>query len=280
MAGMQATGAASLFAMRLRSPIPRLAAMKPGRRWPNPPAAPPDERGRVELRPPAEAHVHLGCGDVRLPGYLNVDLPPAQGVASGTSRPDVEADVLSVACPARSLAEVRLHHLFEHFDRATALALLLRWYGWLRPGGYVTIETPDFEACVDGFAGRTPQQQSVILRHVFGSQEAPWAEHLDGWSPRRFREVLGELGFVGVQTSRTDSDELGLLANVVAVAHRPQDGGLAPSEQHERALALLRRSMNGENPTEEKLFERWRARFEELAPPAPQEGRVGSPLPR
>lgn len=245
-----------------------LAGLRPARRWPRPAAGPPGPDGVVELRPPAEGHVHLGCGDVYLRGYLNVDLPPAEGTASGTSRPDVESDVTLVACPPDTLAEVRLHHLFEHFDRAHALALLLRWYGWLRPGGRLTIETPDFEACVDGFAARSYEQQSVILRHVFGSQEAPWAQHLDGWSPARFRHALAELGFTDITTSAGSSDEQGLLANVTVVAHRPPAGPSA-AEQRAAALRLLRQAMNGPAQSEQQLFERWRARFEELAPPSP-----------
>jgi hypothetical protein len=237
-----------------------------GRAWPLPPASRPDGRGTVCLRPPKNGRVHLGCGDVYLRGYLNVDLPPAEGVASGSSRPDLECYVLSLACPASTLAEVRLHHLFEHFERAEALALLLRWYQWLRPGGHLTIETPDFEACVSGFSERPGSEQAVILRHIFGSQEAPWAKHLDGWSPNRFRHVLGELGYASVSASRTVSDTRGLLKNVVVKAYRPSGTVEARREsRRNRALAILRQSMNGESPTEERLFERWQARFDELA---------------
>jgi predicted SAM-dependent methyltransferase len=100
--------------------------------------------GRTWLRPRRGARIHLGCGDIYLSEYLNVDYPPELGVASGTSRPDVEADIVSLDCPPDAVAEIRLHHVFEHFERAVALALLVRWYEWLSPGGVLTIETPDF----------------------------------------------------------------------------------------------------------------------------------------
>lgn len=237
-----------------------------GRGWPSPPTdSTPDAHGRVQLRPPRRGRVHLGCGDVRLRGYLNVDLPPGDGVASGTSRPDVESDVVEVSCPPGTLAEVRLHHLFEHFERAEALALLVRWYRWLLPGGHLTIETPDFEGCISGFGSRSPKERGVILRHIFGSQEAPWARHLDGWSEPRFRHILGALGFTDISTSRTFSDKCGLLPNVIVKAHRPPSDGPSRETQIRTALMLLRDSMNGENPTEERLFERWRSQFEALA---------------
>jgi hypothetical protein len=236
-----------------------------GRAWPSPPANGADARGRVELRPPKDGHVHLGCGDVYLKGYLNIDLPPREGVASGTSRPDLEADVVSVTAPPESVTEVRLHHLFEHFDRAQALVLLMRWYSWLRPGGYVTIETPDFEACIDGYRERSLGEQSLILRHIFGSQEAPWAQHMDGWSQARFRHVLGELGFTKISTSPTLSDKRGLLVNIVVEAHRPKVGGPDREAQVRKACDILRESMNGTAASEQRLFARWQARLGELS---------------
>lgn len=236
-----------------------------GRAWPSPAAEPGyDAHGNVHLRPPKQGRVHLGCGDVYRRGYLNVDLPPKDGVAAGTSRPDLESDVTSVSCPPDTLAEVRLHHLFEHFERAQALALLLRWYRWLQPGGQLLIETPDFEGCIANFSDRSVAEQGVILRHIFGSQEAPWAQHRDGWSASRFRYVLGELGFSRISTSRTFSDQGRLLPNVVVKAHRPSAGGPSRENQVGNALGILRQSMNGQGPSEELLFGRWRSQFESM----------------
>jgi hypothetical protein len=204
-------------------------------------------------------------------GYLNVDLPPKDGVAAGTSRPDLECDVTSVRCPPGTLAEIRSHHLFEHFERAQALALLLRWYRWLRPGGELLIETPDFEGCIANFGNRSAAEQGVILRHIFGSQEAPWAQHRDGWSAGRFRYVLGELGFSEISVSRTYSDDRQLLPNVVVASRRPSDGP-APGVQVANALRILRHSMNGDNATEETLFERWRTDFQAMCAETEAEG--------
>jgi SAM-dependent methyltransferase len=240
-----------------------IASRLVGRAWPSPPAEPaPGEPGVLRLTPPKRGRVHLGCGAIYKRGYLNVDLPPAEGVAAGSSRPDLESDVTKVSCPADTLNEVRLHHLFEHFERAEALALLLRWYRWLRPGGRLVIETPDFEGCIANFDGRSVAEQGVILRHIFGSQEAPWAQHRDGWSANRFRYVLGELGFTGITTSQTFSDPGRLLPNVIVTARRAEGDGPPRHAQIECALGILRQSMNGQNPTEEVLFGRWREQFD------------------
>lgn len=215
----------------------------------------------VRLNPRHGARIHLGCGDVYLAGYLNIDLPPAEGVASGTSAPDVIADITRLDCPHDVLAEIRLHHVFEHFERPYALALLIRWHAWLAPGGMLLVETPDFEGCVKGFSARSFEEQSLVLRHLFGSQEAIWANHLDGWSARRFQRVLSDIGFERVQTDATYSDEDQMLANVVARAskshHPPPE-----KEQVAAAKALLELSMNGRNPTEERLAAGWKQDLE------------------
>jgi len=197
-------------------------------------------------------------------GYLNVDLSPEESVAGGKSRPDLESDVTKVSCPSNTLVEIRLHHLFEHFERAEALALLIRWYHWLRPGGHVTIETPDFEGCIANFTDRPVGDQSVILRHIFGSQEAPWAQHRDGWSPNRFRCVLGGLGFTRISTSRTYSDGRRLLPNVTVKAYRSNGDGPTRETQISNALDILRQSMVDDSHNEQILFGRWRSLFEAL----------------
>jgi SAM-dependent methyltransferase len=247
-----------------------LAGRLSGRVWPSPAAEPAGpELGFWRLAPPRRGRVHLGCGDIYRRGYLNIDLPPAEGVAAGSSRPDLESDITKVVCPSDTLEEVRLHHLFEHFERAEALALLLRWYRWLRPGGRLVIETPDFEGCIANFDTRSAAEQGVILRHIFGSQEAPWAQHRDGWSANRFRHVLGELGFTEISTSQTFSDPGKMLPNVVVTAERPDHGGRSRTAQMESALNILRQSMNGQNATEEVLFKRWQEQFERTCAAAP-----------
>ena len=218
---------------------------------------------RVLLRPRRRARVHLGCGDVRLKGYLNVDFPSEQGVASGTSRPDVEADVTRLDAPPGSIAEIRLHHLFEHFERANALALLIRWYDWLEPGGRLLVETPDFDRCIAGFESRDLADQSLILRHLFGSQEAPWAQHFDGWSRVRFEAILGRLGYSELSFEHGQSDERGLLCNVTCQATKPAASAMARQERVQAAREILSWSMNGNNQTERELLGRWEERLHE-----------------
>lgn len=134
--------------------------------------------------------LHLGCGEVYLEGYRNIDQPPAEHSVQRKSVADEQTDLRSLRYPAESIEEVRLHHVFEHFPRAVAMALAASWSSWLRPGGALHVEVPDFErtarSVLRPFSSR--RQRFTGIRHLFGSHEAPWAVHWEGWT----RESLCE----------------------------------------------------------------------------------------
>lgn len=139
--------------------------------------------------------LHLGCGGTYLEGYVNIDYPTDDNTIMKV-RADVYTDIKSLNYEPGTIDEVRSHHLFEHFNRAEALALIIRWRRWLKPGGRLVIETPDHFWCSLLTALVPNYKYKMRLgRHMFGSQEAPWAEHLDFWYRAKFKRVLKSLGF-------------------------------------------------------------------------------------
>lgn len=213
-------------------------------------------------RPGRRLRLHLGCGEKRLPGYLNLDFPPSEHtVQAGRGAADVFADIVTLRFPAGSVDEIRLHHVFEHFDRPTALALLCNWHTWLKPGGKLTLETPDFDtAARRALAAETSYaEQQIILRHIFGSHEAAWAVHFDGWSEAKFRRTLEALGYERLSFQHT---QYGPLNNILAQAHKA-------TRFDRRSLALnaqrlLRQSLVDRSLTEEQMGQVWLRRFEAL----------------
>ena len=89
--------------------------------------------------------LHLGCGQRYLQGYLNIDYPLSEHSIQQTSVADQFANLLELRCMPSTIEEVRLHHVFEHFTKAVACALLASWNSWLTHDGVVHIEVPDFE---------------------------------------------------------------------------------------------------------------------------------------
>jgi predicted SAM-dependent methyltransferase len=149
--------------------------------------------------------LHLGCGQRYFEGYTNIDYPLTEHSVQKTSVADVQADLLKITYAAQSVDEIRLHHVFEHFPRAVAAAQLCRWNSWLKDGGELRIEVPDFartaKAALGGWfsKGNNPH---VALRHIFGSQEAHWAVHYQGYSEKTLTDFLQAFGFKAVQCLR------------------------------------------------------------------------------
>lgn len=198
--------------------------------------------------------LHLGCGEVYLPGYVNVDFPAEQHSVLTGIQADVYADLRTLEYPSQSVGEIRLHHVFEHFTRGTALGLLIRWYDWLIDEGKLMIETPDFERMLREFRrARRVAGQGVALRHIFGSHEAGWAIHCDGWYPRKFEHVLPALGYRDLKLTRSKWRRT---HNVTAVACKRQPFS-DKREQLEAAEGLLRESLVDDTPSEQQLLAVW-----------------------
>lgn len=134
--------------------------------------------------------LNLGCGNRHMEGFVNVDM------ADNWCRkqPDVVADV-SKPLPFEDGAvdEVHAYHVFEHFYRYEADAILMDWVRVLKPGGLLVLELP----CLDKILN--------IFQHCIQNQlELP--EHLTLWGlygdPKygepamvhRWAYSIGELG--------------------------------------------------------------------------------------
>jgi len=198
--------------------------------------------------------LHLGCGERYLDGYVNIDYPSTEHTVQQTSPADQLADITQLRYEPESVEEVRLHHVFEHFDRPTALRLLIDWHEWLVDGGRLVIETPDFERSVRAFLRPVARgDRGTILRHVFGSHEAAWAVHWDGWYAERYMRTLGALGFGSMNFTR---EKWRGTYNITVTARR--EGGTRDRERQLRvAESILRDSLVDDSESELRLLGEW-----------------------
>ncbi|MEW6600678.1 MAG: glycosyltransferase [Nitrospirota bacterium] len=204
--------------------------------------------------------LHLGCGERRLDGYINIDYPPSEHSVQSVQAADVFADISKLDFPELSIDEIMLHHVFEHFDYPSALAMLSRWRLWLKSGGRLVIETPDLEASMELFrAGEySYKDKQSVLRHLFGSHEAHWAVHRDGWYREKFEHVLSELGFDNL---KFEYNEWEMTRNICVHASKREHAGI----ENLKIIAkkLLRDGMVDDTESEEKLWRLWCSKYEE-----------------
>lgn len=198
--------------------------------------------------------LHLGCGEQHFAGYINIDHPPSEHSVQ-QPRADVYADLLTLSFQPDTVDEIRSHHVFEHFDRQTALGLLIRWHEWLKLGGVLHLETPDMLGTSKTLVSDAPYHiKQAVLRHAFGSHEAKWAYHLDGWYPEKFQHVLSQLGF-SVECRSWQWDREPYLSNVEAIATKTT--AMSRQELIAAAETILRDSMVADVQSERDMLGVW-----------------------
>jgi predicted SAM-dependent methyltransferase len=200
--------------------------------------------------------LHLGCGERYFEGYVNIDYPLTEHTVQKKSVADVQANLLTLRYETGTVDEIRLHHVFEHFSRSVACALLTNWYFWLKPGGVLHIEVPDFSRTarwsISGMMRR--KRTNVGLRHIFGSQEAHWAVHYEGYSKKLLTKMLGIFGF-RVKEVRRNSWKGTYNIEVIAIKDVT---GLTIEAMEHRAEEHLRQYMVDDSESEQRLLGTWK----------------------
>lgn len=145
----------------------------------------------------------IGSGEKPHKGYKTIDIEEY-------AHPDYLGDFRLMSF--KDVDEIRSHHLLEHFTRDEGIRVLKLWHSWLRTGGQLIVETPDFEYICKDFT----VDPYWMTRHAYGSQEAEWAVHKDGWYEAKFRQVLPDVGYGILQIKRNKSRKI--LPNILVVA--------------------------------------------------------------
>jgi len=196
----------------------------------------------------APIKLHLGCGGCAKEGHINIDFPPSEHTVLTNFKADYFQDITTLSFPENSVKKICNYHVFEHFDRATALALLTKWQTWLENGGTLEIETPDFKTAIERFLSeKDSSRQNLILRHIFGSHEEHWAVHWDGWFEEKFTAILPLFGFEVKEVKKYQS--LRDVDNIVIKAKKVKN--LTNNVIRKSCKKLLRESLtdvDAENP--------------------------------
>jgi predicted SAM-dependent methyltransferase len=159
--------------------------------------------------------IEVGSGKQPHAGYFHIDIEDRKGV-------DIVGDFRMMSFS--DLEEIRSNHLLEHFSREEGIKVLKLWHSWLKQGGLLIIETPDFEEICKRFS----EDKYWLARHAYGSQEADWAFHKDAWYEDKFKEILPQIGFeitlMKKKTSKviikSPKKERHILPNILVIAKK------------------------------------------------------------
>ena len=149
-------------------------------------------------QPLRRPRLHLGCGDHRLEGWINVDV--AKTFAAG-----LLADAAKGLPFANgSVAFIHCEDLLEHLDFASGVAMLAECRRVLREGGVLRILTPDLRALVEKvYRDADPRQLAWCDRELsatgpcqaFNAHLRMNGEHRFVYDEEELTRVLRSVGF-------------------------------------------------------------------------------------
>ncbi len=156
-------------------------------------------RGESGLR------LHLGCGAVRLDGYVNID-------ADRSARADLFLDFRDVPnfFARRAASEILMIHSIAYLNLWQARDLFSAFRSLLASSGKLVLETPDVERCATllleaGKSGHLTPQYLEGARGIFAfdlgqiSRRLQFTPYAFGWSGWHLKQELEAAGFTEVR---------------------------------------------------------------------------------
>jgi SAM-dependent methyltransferase len=158
--------------------------------------------------------LHYGCGDVRLDGYVGIDIRECLG-----------ADLVLPAWESgpiqpKTADEVYSRHMFEHLYLSEARAVMSMWRAVLKPGGLLHVVVPDIIFHARQLLGQVnsnnkdPQHNLDHAMAGFYGWHSPARggsecdAHRWGYSMGSLSQVMQSAGFIDIRrvTSGVDSE--------------------------------------------------------------------------
>lgn len=146
--------------------------------------------------------LHLGCGHIRLPGYVNIDIMPAKAA-------DLVADLRALPYPDSSVDVVYSCAAIEHLGRREWIGALREWSRILRPGAVLRLSTSDFEAVIARYHERGDLEE--LLGLLIGGQKDEYDWHGMIFDFATLRRGLHDTGFANVRRYDWRTTEIGAL---------------------------------------------------------------------
>lgn len=134
--------------------------------------------------------LHVGCGNVILPGWANLDAMPGPRV-------DVVDDAQTLrSIPQGSVDLLYASHILDHFSRNDTDAVLRLWHSRLRPGGTLRLAVSDFAASVEQY--RETGDLPALLGLLVGGHKDEFDRHGTAFDRQSLTDALLRTGFVNV----------------------------------------------------------------------------------
>jgi SAM-dependent methyltransferase len=153
---------------------------------------------RSILRPPfpkledGAVNLHLGCGHVNHPKFINIDGLPAPHIHFIRQIDDLS--------PFRnhSVDLIYACHCLEHFPHVKVTKVLAEWFRVLKKGGILRLSVPDFDILLTIYR-ENGNEINYILPALMGGQNYKYNFHMTAFNRASIEALLKSTGFKQVQ---------------------------------------------------------------------------------
>lgn len=142
--------------------------------------------------------LHLGCGESRMEGAINIDVRPLPNI-------DVVADVRKLPYKDGEVDGIVNRNIIEHFGRAEIKPLLAEWSRVLKTGGFINIETVDVGKTMDKWR-EIPEEN--LLDGILGAQTYPENFHKMLFTREILERFLTEAGMEVKEVNQFEAREI------------------------------------------------------------------------
>lgn len=146
--------------------------------------------------------LHLGCGHIHIPGYLNIDIMVPKAA-------DLVADLRQLPFRSGSVDLVYSCAAIEHLGRREWIGALKEWARVLKPGATLRLSTADFEAAIARY--NETKKLAELLGLLIGGQKDDYDWHGMIFDFDTLAKGLKEAGFEDVRRYNWRQTELGKL---------------------------------------------------------------------
>lgn len=131
--------------------------------------------------------LNLGCGDVVLPDFINIDLYD--------DKADIRLDIVKLPLPDKSVDYILSSHILDHFNYFEGQEMIKEWSRLLKSGGKVKIECSDLLSICKMMLTATEDIQMKLYSCLFGFPWAPGMAHKFGYTKPHLEKLLKQNGF-------------------------------------------------------------------------------------
>jgi predicted SAM-dependent methyltransferase len=136
--------------------------------------------------------LNLGCGNVIVDGYINIDIRP-------TTPQTIVMDVCDLKYDDEVIDEIYACDILEHISHRETVNVLKHWYNKLVFGGKLFIQSPCLTSMIDFYnKSNSIKNIEMVIARIFGGQDYPENTHKTILHPELIKHYLTSIGYKNI----------------------------------------------------------------------------------